>query len=122
MVVGGHGPDVRRTPTRLDQLVFAIALAASMVILFWPTVPGPPLFPFADKVIHFGLFAALGWSGVRAGLAVGGLAAGLAAYAVASEILQGALLPDRAASWSDLMADLIGAAVGLIAARATRGR
>jgi VanZ family protein len=113
---------VRRPPRRADQAIFGVVMLLSAVILFWPTVPGPPLFPYADKVIHFLLFAALAWTGARAGLPVVAVAIGLTAYASLSEVIQGALLPGRSGSWSDLAADLLGVALGLIAARPGRLR
>ena len=47
---------------------------------------------------------------------------GSCAYAVGSEVVQHTLLPDRSGDWTDVVADLVGAAVGLLLARARRSR
>jgi hypothetical protein len=75
---------------------FAAAVLVSFVVLFAPESATPStLPPGIDKVIHLALFAALAWTGRRAGLPVVGLAVGLMLYAAGSEVLQGAA-PDRA--------------------------
>jgi VanZ family protein len=63
------------------------------------------------------LFAALAWTGRRAGLPVVGLAIGLVTYAVGSEVLQGALPIGRSPDAVDAVVDTVGIAVGFIAAR-----
>lgn len=103
-----------------DRLVFAGVLGVSAVVLFAPSPPGPALFPYADTAIHAALFAALGWSGRRAGAAEPVVAVALVAYAGASELVQAGVLPERSGSWLDFGADLVGGALGLLAARAHR--
>jgi hypothetical protein len=89
--------------------------------------------------VHLGLFGAMAWTGVlwiraaaerdgdphaewrpgrRVGLPVVGLAAGLVAYAAGSEVLQGVLPLGRTADPLDAVVDVVGVAVGLVAARA----
>jgi len=92
-------------------------LATSAVVLFVPSPPSPPPFPYADTAIHLVLFAALALSGRRAGVAELAMAVALAAYAGASEVVQAAVLPGRSGSWADVSADLVGAALGLLVAR-----
>lgn len=106
-----------RLPVIIDRVSFALVVALSVVILFVPTAPGVPLFPYADKVIHFSLFAALAWSGRRAGIAERPLAVSLVGYAAASELVQAFLLPRRSGDWTDFVADSAGAVIGLVAAR-----
>ena len=93
----------------------------SLYVLFTPRAGGEGLFPGADKVVHavlFGLLAATTrW---RFGPALVALAA-VAVYAVASEVVQGALLSTRSGDAYDVLADLLGAALGwLLAARLLR--
>lgn len=74
-------------------------------------------FAHADKVVHLALFALLAFTTRwRFGPVVTGLAA-VAAYAVASELVQGALLRERSGDVYDVVADLVGVALGWVAAR-----
>ena len=100
-----------------DRGLFVAALAGSAFVLLWPSAPGPPLFPYADKLVHVLVFLALAWTGRRAALPVRPLAVGLLAYAVASEVIQHSLLPGRSGDWTDVVADLVGATAGLVLAR-----
>ena len=98
-------------------------LLLSAYVLFTPRTGGDGLFPESDKVVHavlFGLLAATTrW---RFGPAAAGFAA-VAMYAVGSEIVQGLLLRSRSGDGYDVVADLLGAAVGwLLAARLPRPR
>lgn len=97
-----------------DRVTFAAVIGASLVVLFAPTPGGPELFPYADKVIHVLLFAVLAWSGTRAGVASLTLALALVAYAVASETIQATVLPERSGAWQDVVADVVGCALGLL--------
>ena len=78
---------------------------------------GPSLFDGSDKLAHVGIFLLLAlttrWRFGR-GLAL------VAAYAVASELAQGYLLPDRSGDAWDVLADLVGAGLGWLAARPLR--
>jgi hypothetical protein len=69
-------------------------------------------------VIHVALFAALAWSGRRAGAPPVPLAAALVAYAGGSEVLQATMVAQRSGSWTDAVADACGVAAGLLAAHA----
>jgi VanZ family protein len=101
---------------------FLFALAASVVVLFWPTAGPPSGPPGGDKLVHAVLFALLAVTGRRAGLPPGGLAAALVGYAVGSELAQHLLLPDRAGSAADVLADLVGLVLGLAVVRAVGRR
>ena len=89
----------------------------SLYVLFAPQQGGPTLFEGSDKVVHLGLFALLAattrW---RFGARAAGLVA-VAAYAVGSELVQGLLLAQRSGDADDVLADLLGAALGWVAAR-----
>jgi VanZ family protein len=106
---------VRRLLT--GPLPFVLVVLASVVVLFSPASAPSGLPPGVDKLTHLGLFVALAWTGRRAGLPVGRLAVGLVAYAVASEVLQAVLPFGRSADPLDAVADVVGAALGLIATR-----
>lgn len=99
----------------VDRMLFGAVVVTSLVVLFAPTAGGLPLFPYADKMVHLVLFAALAWSGRKAGLPVLPLAAGLMAYAVLSEVIQATVLPERGGEWTDVAADLIGITAGMLA-------
>jgi VanZ family protein len=91
-------------------------VALSLYVLFTPRAAGDGLFPYADKVVHALLFAALaGTTRWRFGPVVAGLAA-VAAYAVVSELVQGVLLSSRSGDPYDVVADLLGAAAGWLLA------
>lgn len=112
----------------LDRGLVVLAVAVSGFVLFAPTAPGPPLFMHADKIVHAGVFGALAWTASRAGVPTRWLAPALVAYAVGSEVVQHTVLPGRSGDWTDVVADLAGAGLGLWLAaahparRARRGR
>ena len=80
---------------RLWRAAFAVALAANLVILFWPRPASPDGVPGLDKVVHLATFAALAFTGLRVGLAARWWLPLLAVHAVASEIVQDRLLSRR---------------------------
>lgn len=98
---------------------FLVAFAVSVVMLFWPSVPGTGPFEGSDKVVHVAIFLTLAALGRRAGLRPVSLLAGLLLYAVASELLQG-LLPNRSSSATDATAGLVGVLIGLAIAPGVR--
>src|SRR3954468_23716997 len=88
---------------------FSAVVLVSFVVLFAPESATPStLPPGIDKVIHLALFAALAWTGRRAGLPVVGLASGLMLYAAGSEVLQGALPIGRSPDPLDALIDTVG--------------
>lgn len=93
--------------------LFGVLALMSMAAFFLPLGGGTSVIP--DKVVHFGIFAALAGSGYLARFRLNALIAGLLAYAVLSEILQGILPIARSADWRDSVADSIGIVAGLIA-------
>lgn len=68
--------------------------------------------PGLDKAGHFAIFAVATWALLRV-LPVGWVLAVMAAQMVASELVQGYLLPHRSAEWGDLLADALGVLLGL---------
>ncbi len=95
-------------------VAFGAAVAVQCVVLYAPRAPGTPGgFPW-DKVVHVAVFALVAAIGMRAGIAIRWLSLGLIAQAVASEVVQGLLLPNRSGDAGDLAADLFGIAGGLV--------
>jgi VanZ family protein len=103
-------------------LALAATVMLSLYVLFWPTQGGPALFAGSDKVVHLGLFALLAgtarWRFART-WAVPGV---VAVYAAISEVVQAVLLPARSGDLLDLLADLLGVAVGWLVAGRLLGR
>jgi VanZ family protein len=91
-------------------------LVVSLYVLFAPAQGGPTLFDGSDKVVHLLLFAALAGTGRWRFGAQPALLLGVVAYAVVSEVVQGALLSGRSGDPVDVLADLVGAAAGWVAA------
>ena len=95
----------------------------SAYVLFTPSTGGPTLFDGSDKVVHLLLFGALAattrW---RFGRSTAALAA-VVAYAVVSEVVQAVLLSTRSGDAYDVVADLLGVALGwLLASRVLQRR
>lgn len=119
-----HPPDTRAGAGRLAGPCFVVVLLLSFYALFspHPAAPEHP-FPLSDKLVHATLFALLAattrW---RFGPAVRLLVA-VVAYAAASELVQQLLLPSRDGDLLDLLADVVGAGLGWVAAgRLVRAR
>ena len=93
-------------------------VVVSLVVLFSPSSgSGTTPFPESDKVIHLLLFAGLAFTTRwRFGPTRAGLLAVLA-LAPLSELIQAGLLPDRSGDPFDVLADLVGAALGWLLAR-----
>jgi VanZ family protein len=90
-------------------------------VLFAPTAGGTPPFAQADKLVHLALFALLAATTRWRFGSARWLLALVAAYAVGSEIVQGATLTGRSGDVLDTLADLVGAGSGWWAAgRLTR--
>ena len=99
------------------RALFGALVAVSLVVLFTPASDTPQLMPGLDKVVHLGLCAGLALSGRWAGFAAVPLGIGLVAYAGASEVLQGVLPLGRSGDPVDALVDVVGIALGLVAAR-----
>ncbi|MGY1749760.1 VanZ family protein [Modestobacter sp. SYSU DS0511] len=106
----------------LSRGVFAVAVLVSLAVLFAPPSGVPDSPPGVDKLVHLLLFAALAGSGRWAGIGGGVLAGALVLYAGVSELLQGTDLVGRNASVGDLLADVVGVALGLAAWTASTRR
>jgi hypothetical protein len=95
---------------RAAWLLFALALTANLVLLYWPRTVGTGGVPHLDKAAHAVSFALVTATGLRAGLVAPVLAAVLAVHAVTSEVIQHTLLTGRSGEPADVLADLVGVA------------
>jgi hypothetical protein len=98
----------------LARGAFAVAVLASLAILFAPGSDVPPSPPGVDKLVHGGLFLALAVTGRWAGVRRGALAVLLPLYAAASELIQAIPALHRDATLGDWLADVVGTMVGLL--------
>lgn len=96
-------------------VVAVVALLVQCVALYWPSIPAgtPADLPGADKVVHTVLFAVATWAlGRVAGLRTAVVL--MVVQVVASETIQGLLLPHRSADILDAVADLVGLGIGAV--------
>jgi hypothetical protein len=103
------------TPKLLWRLVFGVALAVQLVVVYAPSGPGGPEINGLDKVVHvlifFGPALAALMMGIRARWALGILLL----HAPVSELIQAVGLPHRDGDVFDVMADLGGVLLGGLA-------
>ena len=102
-------------------LAFAPAFVWALTILWLgsqPSISTPVVFPLMDKVGHLGMFGVLG-ALLAFGLHRGGVRASIAwpllfgvAIGALDELRQRSV-PGRSSDWRDLVADIIGCAIGL---------
>ncbi|NHC12874.1 VanZ family protein [Motilibacter deserti] len=105
---------VRRTPLR--WAVFVAAVVLQLAVVYAPSSgPGGGV-PYLDKAVHAAIFGLVAWAGLRLRLPAGPLLGVLGAHAVLSEVLQGTLLPRRSGDVLDTVADVVGIALGALAA------
>jgi len=109
----------------------ATVAVGALLLLPIPTLPGglEPLAAssWADKAVHLALFLALGWlwqralqsPGERRVVGAPAIVLALVAYGGLLELAQGAS-GYRTASWGDLAADALGAALAVVVTRARR--
>lgn len=91
-----------------------LAIVLQLVALYWPSPPSGPGIPGLDKLVHASVFLLPAALGVVAGIRPLWLGAALAAHAVASELVQHLVLPERAGDIWDAAADVVGVAIGLL--------
>ena len=97
----------------LSRGVFAVVVLVSLAVLFAPSSDVPAAPPGVDKIVHASLFLALALSGRWAGIGRGVLAGALVPYGAVSEVVQGMI--GRDAAVGDLVADVSGVLLGLVA-------
>lgn len=105
---------------------FTLTVLVQLVVLYVPSTPAGPGIPGFDKLVHAGVFLLPAAVGVLAGIRVAWLVAALVLHAIVSELVQLALLPARAGDVWDVVADLVGVAlgtaIGVIVQRRVRAR
>ncbi len=103
----------------------AVALLVQLAVLYAPRVPPVPGAEVAglDKLVHAAVFAAVTFTALRAGLRPALVVGVGLAHAVVSEVLQHAVLPGRSGDPVDVLADVVGVALGAwLAALTASGR
>ena len=103
------------TATRRWRVALVLLVAVHLVVLYAPDSGGAPAFPGTDKVVHVATFASVALAGLRAGLAARWWLPVVAAHAVVSELVQHWALPHRSGDPADVLADLAGVALGVLA-------
>ena len=99
--------------SQLARSVFALLLGISLAMFLTPGDDVPQDGP-NDKVVHALIFVALAVAGRWARIPWVALGIGLAAYAAVTEILQATLPINRDGNLPDLLADVVGIAIGLL--------
>lgn len=101
---------------RWSHLAVFAAVLLQLGVLYAPTSVGPTLFPNIDKLVHCAVFALPVFLALRARLPLMPVVAVVAAHAPVSELIQWTLLPNRSGDPWDVVADLVGVALGAGAA------
>jgi VanZ family protein len=103
-------------------VLFGVALAVQLVLLYWPRAVQPAGDLPWDKLVHAMIFGLVYAAGVNAGirwwlwLAVSLLHAGV------SEVVQDTLLPHRSGDPYDALADAVGVLLAAVAVAAVGAR
>jgi hypothetical protein len=100
---------------RLWLVALCIALAAQLIVLYSPEVPGGPQIAGLDKVIHICIFAVPALAALMAGISAPLALGALAVQAPVSELIQHFALSHRGGDVVDMMADLAGLVIGGLA-------
>ena len=98
-------------------MLFALVLAGQLVVLYAPRAPSTGGVPGLDKVVHVVVFGLVVWAGLRAGVARPLVFLVSVVQAPVSELLQATLLAHRSGDPFDVVADLVGCALGWLVAR-----
>ena len=99
------------------KVALVAAVAVNLYSMYAPRVPGPSSSLRLDLVGHAVSFAALTLTGLMAGARARWWIPVVALNALASELIQGFLLPNRSGDGVDLMADAVGITLGWLVAR-----
>ena len=102
--------------TRRWRVALVVLVVVHLAVLYAPDTGGAPTFPGIDKVVHVATFASVAFAGLRAGLAARWWVPLVAAHAVVSELVQHWVLPHRSGDPADVLADLAGVGLGVLAA------
>jgi VanZ family protein len=96
-----------RKTSAISRVLFVLAVAGHLAVLYWPRSPSTGGLPI-DKVVHAVIFGMVLWFAARAALPVWPVAAVLAVHAVVSELIQHYVLSGRSGDPADSVADLAG--------------
>lgn len=108
-------------PTRRWSYVpLLAAVVVQCVLLYAPSGGGAAPFPNFDKLVHCAVFALPVFFALSARLPFVPVVALLALHAPVSELIQGSLLPNRSGDPWDVVADLVGVTLGVVAAQLAR--
>jgi hypothetical protein len=107
------------TPTAIRgwRVALVLLVALHLAILYAPDTGGAPTFPGVDKLVHLATFGSVTLAGLRAGLRPRWWVPVVGVHAVVSELVQHWLLPHRSGDPVDVLADLAGVGLGVLAAR-----
>ncbi|MGW6276676.1 VanZ family protein [Kribbella sp. NPDC055071] len=95
------------------RIGFLAAVALQLYGVYAPKEPAPDTgIPMADKFAHLFLFGSVAFLGLKARVPARWLLGALVANAVLSELAQHYLLPQRDGDVFDVLADVIGVALG----------
>jgi VanZ family protein len=98
-----------------------VAVVIQLIALYAPRAPSEGGRYHLDKLVHAAIFAAVVWTGRRAGLPFRWLVLACAVHGPLSEWIQGHFLPHRDGNVPDAIADLIGVAIGAVLPQRRRG-
>jgi len=100
------------TPNRWWLVALGVALAVQLVTLYSPEAVGTPPIAGMDKVVHVLVFAAPALAALLAGISAPWALGILAVHAPFSELVQHVALSHRSGDVPDVVADLMGIALG----------
>jgi len=104
-----------------SKTIFWSGWAASLVLFLYPFQVQEGLGLGLDKVVHFVIFSALGFYGVKSYREkIYHTLVLLAAYALVIEYTQGHFLPGRTLDWYDALAGIVGLVTVYLHQRAKR--
>ena len=119
-------PTPQRRPWAWAPALAVLALAVQLLVLYLPSTPQPDdvaLPPWSDLGVHAGVFFAVTLLGQEALPGRAWLVALLCAlHAPASEAIQHEFYAHRTGDVRDVLADLVGVALGVVAWRLLRAR
>lgn len=96
-------------------MALVLALAIQLVVVYAPVGVGGPRIAGLDKVVHASIFAVPALAALMAGISAPWALGILAVHAPASELIQHFLLSRREGDVLDVLADLVGVALGGLA-------
>lgn len=95
--------------------VLAVLVVVQLVALYAPSTPGGPEVDNLDKVVHASIFAAPTVAALAAGWHARWLIGILTVHAPVSELIQAGFLPHRGGDPRDVVADLTGITLAIVA-------